>query len=118
MHKSPGDSEYYVALFGVIHVILFYSRRLRISTGFIRINVNKTRISGLIRSLRKKHPTFEDESYPTLLGCGCRRGTPRASVLRSRRHFSIESAVRCYECMLAPTFPNVSQKGDDMRGPG
>ena len=52
-----------VALFGVIHVILFYSRRLRISTGFIRINVNKTRISGLIRSLRKKHPTFEDESY-------------------------------------------------------
>ena len=72
-----------MALFGVIHVILFYSRRLRISTGFIRINVNKTRISGLIRSLRKTHPTFEDESYPT-----------RASTSRGAGGFSQASQLR------------------------
>ena len=77
-----------MALFGVIHVILFYSRRLRISTGFIRINVNKTRISGLIRSLRKKHPTFEDESHPT------RSSNGHATVCNGRSGASMPAAAR------------------------
>ena len=55
------------ALFGIILIILFYSRRLRISMD--NVCLNNARISTHIRRLREKHTTFERESHPTPVVC-------------------------------------------------